>query len=102
MHGPLNESATLAGSGQAVNGTDRGFLQDDVDAFGHGIRVDDLLSTSYTHSVCMSNGFQAEPRPGASAQWATGNRSRPRGIQVAAPTAPPGSPEVAPFPAPLS
>ena len=55
LHRPFNEAAALAGPGQAVDGTDRGFRQDDIDASCHGIRVNDLASTFYTHPGCMSN-----------------------------------------------
>ena len=45
LHGPVNEAAALARACQAVKGTDRGFRQDDVGAFCHGMDVNDLSST---------------------------------------------------------
>ena len=55
LYSPVDEAAALAGPGQAVNGSDRRFRQDDIDAFCHGIEVNDPSSTLYTHRVCMSN-----------------------------------------------
>jgi hypothetical protein len=54
LHRRVDEAAALAGLGQPVNGLDRGFRQDDVDAFAHGVKVNDLASISYTQAVCMS------------------------------------------------
>ena len=39
LHSPIDEAAALARPRQAVNGTDSGFRQDDVDAFCHGMDV---------------------------------------------------------------
>jgi hypothetical protein len=36
LDGPVDESATLTGLGHPINRMDRGFRQDDVDAFAHG------------------------------------------------------------------
>jgi hypothetical protein len=36
LHCLVDEFAALAGFDQPVNGPDRGFRQNDVDAFGHG------------------------------------------------------------------
>ena len=37
MHGPVDELAALTGLGHTINGVDRGFRQDDIDPFAHGI-----------------------------------------------------------------
>jgi len=61
LYSPLNEGAALAGPSQTVESTDRGFRQDDVDAFGH-------TSIWYTHGVCMSSlgkhSLDKSPRAG--------------------------------------
>jgi hypothetical protein len=47
LHGGVDKAAAFAGLGQAVNGMDSRFRQDDVDAFAHR----DSIHTLYTTRV---------------------------------------------------
>ena len=55
LHIPVDEPAALAGPGQAVNGSDRGFRQNDVDAFCHGSLSLMISHPHYLHTkdVCQ-------------------------------------------------
>lgn len=51
----VDEAAALAGLCHPVDGLNRGFWQNDVDAFAHGNEVNDLVYAVYTQGVCMSS-----------------------------------------------
>ena len=51
LHCGIDKAAAFAGLGQAVNGMDGRFRQDDVDAFAHR----DAIHTLYTTIVYVKN-----------------------------------------------
>jgi hypothetical protein len=54
-HRLVDEPAALAGLGHAVNGLDRGFRQNNVDAFAHGNKLMIFSYMIYTISVYVKS-----------------------------------------------